>query len=640
MRLENRVQAGKLLADKLLEYKDSDPLVLALPRGGVPVANEVALALDAELDIIAVRKIGASISPELAIGAICENDRPLFNDNIMKQLRLTPESARQTIRSERNKILNQIEKFRLNRKLPVVKDRMIILVDDGLATGATMRAAIRHLKRKKAKEILVAVPTAAKSTAEELRPQVSSLVALIEEERFSSVGEWYRDFSEVTDSEVVTLLAEHNQYKKLPIENLRQLLSENIVPLNVADDFDALIRSVKDKRVVMLGESTHGTHEFYTLRRIISQRLIEEHGFKFIAVEGDWPDAFRLHQYINNDVGESAQEVLLQNSRWPTWMWANKEIVDLAEWMKDHKAGFFGLDVYSLFDSIEEVLKYVQKFEPDLVDKISQLYSCFDPFNSNEVAYAKSLVRYPEGCEKEVVGALKHLLEERVTRTSDSESLFSAQQNARIIAGAEAYYRAMIQAGEDSWNIRDRHMLQTLTELLEYHGEGAKAIVWAHNTHIGDYRATDMPENGNINLGGIARENYGEDNVALVGFGTHRGEVLAGEFWGAPEQVMTLPAARTNSFEEIFHRFARSERVFRFHVDLKGPLFLPLSKRLDQRAVGVVYSSQHEHKSNYVPTELSNRYDHFVYLDRTSALRSLHTKAQPERLPETWPSGQ
>lgn len=221
------------------------------------------------------------------------------------------------------------------------------------------------------------------------------------------------------------------------------------------------------------------------------------------------------------------------------------------------------------------------------------------------------------------------------------EDLFSAQQNAKIIARAEMYYRAMILADEQSWNIRDRHMLETLSSLLQKHGEGAKAIVWAHNTHIGDYRATDMLENNYVNLGGLARETYGDESVALVGFGSYQGEVLAGASWGGLEQVMELPPAQKSSVEEIFHRVCIKRNIGQFYLELSEDLYIPLSReRLNQRAVGVVYNPRHEYRSNYVPSVLSKRYDHFIFVDQTQALKSLHATYMRENMPETWPSGQ
>ncbi len=421
---------------------------------------------------------------------------------------------------------------------------------------------------------------------------------------------------------------------------IESVLRDSVQALRNPKDLAPLIERLKNKRVVMLGEASHGTHEYYQMRRILSQKLIEEHGFRFIAVEGDWPDAERLHQYIQSGQGQNARSVLLRNHRWPTWMWANEDIVRLAEWMHTRNAGFYGLDVYSLFDSISEVLRYYRNYQPDLAQEISRRYACFEPFQFDEISYTRSLIHDPAGCEQEVLLNLQKTLKLRVQNIEvHSNALFSAQQNARIIANAESYYRAMLGGDASSWNVRDGHMMETLDNLLEREGESAKAIVWAHNTHVGDYRATDMKAGGYINIGGLARQSYGEDNVALVGFGSFEGEVLAGRTWGAPEEVMKLPQAPAGTYEHHFHQVAQEMKANRLYLDLTEHAHGPLAHTRGHRAVGVVYNPAHEVRGNYVPTELSRRYDHFIFVDRTTALKSLHGFSVKGEFPETWPSG-
>ena len=422
---------------------------------------------------------------------------------------------------------------------------------------------------------------------------------------------------------------------------LDEAIENTMISVSNEDDLDQLIQAVKDRRVVMLGEASHGTQEFYQVRRIISQRLIREHGFKFIAVEGDWPDAYRLNKYIRTGEGGSAKNVLMRNHRWPTWMWANDEIEKLAEWMRNMGSGFYGLDVYSFFESIDEVVSFVKTKNPEWAKEVQGRYSCLDPFERNEILYARSLLKNPSGCENEILLNLQKLLKIRIKDIEhDGEELFSSQQNARIVANAEAYYRSMLFGDASSWNVRDGHMMETLDRLLERAGEGAKAIVWAHNTHIGDYRATDMKEAGYVNLGGLARQSYGDENVALVGFGTYEGEVLAGSGWGRPEQIMPLPAAQKESFEYHFHKVATKKNLTQFYLLLEKNPGSPFAQRFGHRAVGVVFDPQQERRGNYVPTELSNRYDAFVFIDQTSALKSLHTIYVRGEFPETWPTGQ
>lgn len=651
MNFYNRQHAGRLLAEKLESFKFQNPIILALPRGGVPVAAEVATVLDAPLEVLAVRKIGAPFQPEVAVGALCEDEKPLWRQKLLSNLELKPEDLENSVNAEIEKVRQQIKLFRQGRSLASVKGRTVIVVDDGLATGATMWAAISFLQHHDAKKIVVAAPVSATSAAEKFRSSGTQVVATFETEDLNSVGEWYEDFSQVSNEEVIQILKEHKHLDNAKhtknwnqeTVSLDAAIKMAMVPVTNEIDYFQLIQSIKDARIVMLGEASHGTHEFYQVRRFISQQLIKNHGFKFIAVEGDWPDADRLNKYIKSGVGGSAHKTLMHNHRWPTWMWANDEIVKLAEWMRSHHAGFYGLDIYSMFESIQEVINFVEIENPILAKEVKERYACFDHFQQDEVAYARSLVEYPAGCEAQVLKNLDRILKLRLENISQGqEALFSSQQNARVIANAENYYRAMMKGDATSWNVRDEHMLEVLEQLLEKHGKDSKGIVWAHNTHIGDYRATDMNETGYINLGGLVRQSYGEQNVALVGFGTYQGQVLAGSSWGRPEQIMILPPAREGSYEHRFHHVLKAEKnnLNQVYVLLDDKSHTAFAQRLGHRAVGVVYDPKQEYRGNYVPTELSKRYDAFVFIDQTKALKSLHAISVFGEIPETWPSGQ
>ena len=427
-------------------------------------------------------------------------------------------------------------------------------------------------------------------------------------------------------------------------EAVIRAIEERAIPFSKPDDLDMLISRVKNASVVMLGEASHGTAEFYQWRRVLSEILIRDHGFNFIAVEGDWPDSQTLHQYIregSRNGPRDAREVLENFHRWPTWMWANEEVVKLAEALRGTGAGFYGLDVYSLYESIDAVIRFVAKANPLLARRVRERYSCFEPFHQEGVAYAKSLLQFPEGCEKEVLLNLQDLLRMRTGNTEQAGDLFDAQQNARVVLNAERYYRAMLRGDVSSWNLRDEHMLETLERLLKQYGDGAKAIVWAHNTHIGDYRATDMAASGYVNIGGLARERFGNDRVALVGFGTYRGEVTAGHAWDAPEETMRMPSGRKGSYEECFHEAAlRLEKPSLCVIFDDESREGPLAETRGHRAIGVVYDPLHEGRSNYVPTSLANRYDAFLYIDQTTALRPLKSTFRHGDVPDTWPMGQ
>jgi erythromycin esterase-like protein len=432
-------------------------------------------------------------------------------------------------------------------------------------------------------------------------------------------------------------------------EPLRKQVSALARPLRSVTDLTPLLESIQSSRIVMLGEATHGTQEFYEWRTEISRELIEKHGFRFIAVEGDWPPAWRLHEFLQGRHGSDPREALRAFQRWPTWMWANTEILRLAGWMRsfnegrapETRCGFFGLDVYSLFESIEAAVAQLEESRPFLARKLKKNYECFEPFQKNETAYAKSLLRDPDGCLEAVTTNLRELLQARLAASGPRapDALFSAEQNARIVANAERYYRVMVHGGEDSWNVRDRHMLETLEILLDRLGPETKAVVWAHNTHIGDHRFTDMVEQGQVNIGGLAREKWGEEAVSLVGFGTHRGSVIAARAWDGPAAVMRVPPGMEGSYEGVFQEVSRSFGLPSFFLLLRGLAAGPLHATRGHRAIGVVYHPTFERPGNYVPTDLGHRYDAFVFLEETRALEPLHQDFRREEIPETWPQG-
>lgn len=858
MSFQNRVTAGQLLSERLMHLAKSHPVVLTLPRGGVPVGAEIAKALAADLDILLIKRVVSPLHPEVAIGAISEDGVVLWQKEMLEHLALTPADADSLADSKKKEILKQAKLWRPNRNPIDVKNRTVILVDDGLATGSSMMVAVETLKKRKPARIIVAVPVAPSSSAAQISHEVDELVVLLKPDMFYAVGQWYEDFSEVTDEEVTELLqgkstpqlleeqvlipdgedrvtgimttvpnakalilfahgsasthkstrnqrvardlnqagfstllfdllteweAEDRQNvfdinllaRRLSVatewsrsrlgalcppiayfgastggaaaisaaagdESIISVVSRGgrpdlaaekldrikapvllivggadhpIIPLNVdaakrmknaemvmvpgaghlfeepgalekvseyaigwfqeclsvalggkgpfaheriaedllhvakpyrsGKDLDAWYRKISDARVVMLGEASHGTHEFYETRREITERLIRDYGFRFVAVEGDWPDCYRLTQYTTQAKGKSARDVLSTFRRWPEWMWNNEPTALLLESLKETKTPFYGLDLYSMYDSIEWVRNYASQMSPKLSSQIQGIFSCFEPHKKSETDYARSLMTNSEGCEVEIVAFLTEILRTRTAETNlRDEELFDVQRNAITIRNAERYYRAMVFGGPDSWNVRDHHMMDTLDSVLRHHGETAKAIVWAHNTHIGDYHATDMLKEGYINLGGLARERYGVENVHLVGFGTYEGEVLAGHSWGAVPEKMSIPPAMDGSYEKYLHEASRS---------LGSPsLILPgistdplpsLTTSRGHRAIGVVYQPKEgPHHRNYVPTELCRRYDSFIFIDKTTALKGLtYPEQRKGALPETWPTG-
>ena len=424
-----------------------------------------------------------------------------------------------------------------------------------------------------------------------------------------------------------------------------------LAPLNDPSDLDPLLERTAEARVVLLGEASHGTHEFYAWRAAITQRLIAEQGFAFVAVEGDWPDCQRVDAIVRGqpDAPDDPRAALATFERWPRWMWANEEVADFGRWLRRHNAsragldgagsdaaarvGFHGLDVYALWESLREILLYLRDNDPARVLDAIAAYRCFESYGRDPHTYALATRLVPSGCEHEVLDLLIGLQQRAA---DDGPGAFAAWQNAEVVAGAERYYRTLMRGGAESWNIREQHMADTLGRLLEYYGPGARAVVWAHNTHVGDARGSDMAQAGEISLGQVARQRYGADRVVLVGFGTYQGTVVASEAWGAAMRTTTVPPARPGSLEDVLHSAAPPQGLAVFdeykHLSV-------LTDELDHRAIGVVYHPEVEAWGNYVPTILGQRYDAFCWFDRSRELQPLPTAAVSPLEPETYPFG-
>ncbi|MFN6944318.1 MAG: erythromycin esterase family protein [Cytophagaceae bacterium] len=424
------------------------------------------------------------------------------------------------------------------------------------------------------------------------------------------------------------------------------LTNESVVksykPLRNQKDLDPLMDKIGDAKYVLLGESTHGTHEFYTWRAALSQRLIEEKGFSFIAVEGDWPDCYGINRYVKSypDTPEKISEVLLNFRRWPTWMWANWETAALAEWLKkcnknkapELQVGFYGLDVYSLWESLEAMLEYLQKNDPPSAKLVKEAMKCFEPYEEGSI-YGRSSGNISESCANSVIKILQQIKRNAPSYNHDPEAPLNTSQNALVTVNAERYYRSMVSWGPESWNLRDTHMVETLDNLMKHHGPAAKAIVWEHNTHIGDARATNMSRNGMLNVGQLIREQHSAEGVVLIGFGTYEGSVVAGRGWGENMEEMPVPPARIGSVEEILHRESPENKLLIFDNEDVKKHFM---KNLGHRAIGVVYHPERE-AGNYVPTMLPSRYDAFIFIDKTTALHPLHIIPSGHLVPETYP---
>src|SRR3979411_19427 len=489
----DRREAGRLLAEKLAAYANRpDVLVLALPRGGVPVAYEVARALGAPLDVFVVRKLGVPGYEELAMGAVATGGVRVLNDQLVNRLGIPDDMIDTVAAREKQELARRERLYRGPRPPADVQGRTVILVDDGLATGATMHAAIQALRQQHPARIVVAVPTASPETCEGMKRIADDVICAMTPEPFNAVGRWYRDFSQTTDEEVGALLArrstsEKTEGAKSPTADspLIKALRETAYPLaGSARDYDPLIGRIGEARFALLGEASHGTHEFYCERAEITKRLIAEKNFTAIAVEADWPDAYRLNRYVrgaSDDV--DALEALADFRRFPTWMWRNTVVVEFIEWLRAHndalpadaeKVGFYGLDLYSLHASMKAVLQYLEKVDPEAAARARERYSCVDPVGEDTQAYGlMTRLNLSKSCEEEVVGQLLELQR----RAADymrrdgglaEDELFYAEQNARLVKNAEAYYRSVFLEEVSSWNLRDRHMAETLDALVKH----------------------------------------------------------------------------------------------------------------------------------------------------------------------------
>ena len=424
-------------------------------------------------------------------------------------------------------------------------------------------------------------------------------------------------------------------------------------PLHGAvEDYDPLLEAIGNSSLVLIGEASHGTHEFYRERALITRRLIEERGFTGVAVEADWPDAYRVNRYVRGARDDAdAEEALGGFRRFPTWMWRNAEVLDFIGWLRDHNeragptAGFFGLDLYSLYTSIEEVIAYLEKIDPPAAERARRRYACFEPFAGESQEYGRAAaLGISESCRAGVVEQLVELHRNSVAYLrrdglAAEDDQFYAEQNARLVANAEEYYRTMFATRASSWNLRDTHMADTLDGLLahlERHGERTRLVVWAHNSHIGDARRTEMGERGELNLGQLARLRH-PDAAFLIGFTTHRGTVTAASAWDAPAERKRVRPALQGSYEHLFHEAGESRFLLRFRL---GEVASALHEPQLERAIGVIYRPETERQSHYFTSQIGSQFDALIHIDETRAVEPLERSAGWERgePPETYPT--
>ncbi len=647
-------------------YRGRDGVVvLGLARGGVPVAWEVAAALGVPLDTFIVRKLGAPGHSEFAMGALASGGRVVVNDDVIRALRVTTQDLRDVTEREARELNRREGAYRGGRPPLDLAGKTVILVDDGLATGSSMLAAVQALREMEPAEIVVAVPAAPQSTCREFAGLVDDLVCASMPTPFLAVGESFWNFEQVTDAEVRDLLATPTvgigtarlRIAETPAEVIGRCAVD--APSGVPPR-EALEEIVGDARVVLIGESSHGTREFYEARAEITKWLIEEKGFCAVAVEADWPDAYRVNRYVRGRGDDaSADDALKGFERFPAWMWRNTTVRNFAGWLRNHnarcradgrrEAGFYGLDLYSLHRSMQEVIDYLENVDPDAAQRARERYACFDHAGADDGQAYGFAAAFGAGmsCERQVVDQLVELQRTglqyaRRDGLLAEDELFYAQQNAQTVRNAEVYYRSMFGSRVSSWNLRDQHMFQTLKALRAHlhhqDGEPARIVVWAHNSHVGDARATEVGADGQLTLGQLVREGYGEPGV-LIGFTTYSGTVTAASEWGAVAERKVVRPALNGSIEELLHEVDRPEFVVSALVCREAAQ--PLDTVRLGRAIGVIYQPATERQSHYYHVRPGDQFDAIIHIDRTTALEPLERNSVwvDGEAPETYPTG-
>lgn len=663
----DRREAGRVLAELLSAYRGrEDVVVLGLARGGVPVAWEVAAALGVPLDAFIVRKLGAPGHEEFAMGALASGGHVVVNDDVLRALRVTPEQLRDVAEREGRELIRREAVYRGGRPPLEVAGKTVILVDDGLATGSSMLAAVQALRERNPKAIVVAVPAAPESTCRQFAGMVDDAVCATMPTPFRAVGEWYWDFRQVSDQEVRDLLATPTTEAVVSRLETRVSAAETIRAAAVRapgglPPTEALEEIVGDARVVLIGESSHGTHEFYEARAEITKWLIEKKGFCAVAAEADWPDAYRVNRYVRG-LGDdnSAEEALRGFERFPAWMWRNVVVRDFVDWLHAHnqrrrsdgdrQAGFYGLDLYSLHRSMQEVIAYLDKVDPRAAARARARYACFDHVSADDGQAYGFAAAFGAGqsCERQALDQLIEMQRNAVEYARRNgllaeDEAFYAQQNAQTVRNAEAYYRTMFGGRVTSWNLRDQHMAQTLDALLahldRHNGrEPARIVVWAHNSHVGDARATEVTGDGQLTLGQLARERLGDD-CRLIGFTTYTGTVTAASEWGGIAERKVMRPALNGSVEELFHETGEPDFLVSAMIDRSAAE--PLDTVRLSRAIGVIYLPETERQSHYYHVRPSEQFDAIIHVDDTRALEPLEVTSHwvAGETPETYPTG-
>ncbi|HKT00176.1 MAG TPA: erythromycin esterase family protein [Rugosimonospora sp.] len=609
----DRRDAGRALVGLLDRYRErSDVVVLALPGGGVPVAYEVALELDVPLDVSVVRRLGVPGHEALAMGAVA-GGVVVLDDDVVRALGVAPGVLREVAEREGRELARHERAYREGRAALAVAGKVVLLVDDGLATGVSLRAAVQALRRSRPAGIVVAVPAASESTCRELGATGVEVVCATTPSPFLAAGEAYWGFARTTDGEVRDLLRTAARTRPAGTGTPGRTAAAAIraVALPVAAGVPAdevLFDLVGDARFVVIGEASAGTHEFSAARARMTRRLIEAKGFCAVAVEADWPDAYRLNRFVLGRGGDAtAADALRGFAHFPAWRWRNPAVVDFAGWLRGHNdragraaAGCYGLDRHCLYRSVEEVIAYLARVDPAAAEHARQRYACLD--HTGDGYGSAAAFGAGEEHEREMLARLD---------------------------GDVEYHRSLFAGRVSAWNTRARHLSGTLDalagRLTRQRGQPARVVVWAHNSHAGDARATELGSQGGLSIGQLVRERHPGD-CCLIGFSTYTGTVTAADDWGGPAERKRVPPALPDSVAELCHGTGEKEFLIRLS-QAPGEL---RAARLE-RAIGVVYRPDTERHSHYSHARLADEYDALVHLDETRALEPLERTAGWER---------
>lgn len=431
-------------------------------------------------------------------------------------------------------------------------------------------------------------------------------------------------------------------------QKLTKLIAHNAEPFSsiAQADLSNILNRIGDGRLVLMGEASHGTSEFYQMRARLTEALVKEKGFNIVAAEADWPDAARIDHYVRHMEYPPSEWTAF--ARFPTWMWRNRDVRNFVDDLRDHnskvrdpgkRTGFYGLDLYSLFISASAVVKYLEEADPEAAEIAKRRYGCLSPWESDPAAYGRAALseRYT-GCADQVSAMLTEMLHDHQRFAEhDSDRFLDAVQNARLVSNAERYYRTMYLGSELSWNLRDRHMFETLLAVMDFRGQTSKAVVWAHNSHIGNAAATEMAARGEINLGELVKETFGQE-AYTIGFGTHTGTVAAASSWDGSMEIKAVRPSKEGSYEDLCHQTGIPAFFLPLRPGNNEKLIDQLLEERLERFIGVIYRPETELMSHYMNAILPHQFDEYIWFDETRAVKPFETH-EIEGLPDTYPFG-